>query len=252
MRIIRYLCLFLGVIGCGSTQTKPSTFDEDPKHALAVINQCADMMTDISGVLDTTLWRSDERVKLEQLFLRSKSGNLRIDTLSPIGQPLSTVVYDGGRLLILDHPNNQLLIGAANRDVMKKFLFVDLEPEALSTLLGGCMPFVNGTPSPVSWDANVGRSAFSLVNEALVTKIWFENLGDVRRVDLLKDAQTYTLRLGEYMQYGSHKRPQRLKFDDKSRSITIEFRFSDIQMLDQIPASSFLLSPPPGAEVRPL
>ena len=114
------------------------------------------------------------------------------------------------------------------------------------------MPFVTGAPSPVSWDANVGRSTFSLVNEALVTKIWFENLGDVRRVDLIKDEQTYSLRLGEYKQYGAHKRPQRLKFDDKSRAITIEFRFSDIRMLDQIPASSFLLSPPPGAEVRPL
>lgn len=250
--MIRYVWLFLGVMGCTSTHTKPSTFDEDPKGALAIIHQCTDMMTDISGVLETTLWRSNERVKLEQLFLRSKSGNLRIDTLSPIGQPLSTVIYDGGRLLILDHPNNQFLIGAANREVMKKFLFVDLEPEALSSLLGGCMPFVDGEPSAVSWDSKVGRSAFSLSSDSLITKIWFEKRGDVRRVDLVKGEHTYALRMGEYRHYGAHRRPQRLKFEDIHRSVTIEFRFSGIQALDQIPPSSFLLSPPPGAEVRPL
>ncbi len=250
--MIRYLWLVLGFVGCTSTHTKPSNFDDDPSRTLAVITQCQQMVSDISGVLETTIWRGEERLKLEQLFLRSKSGNLRIDTLSPVGQPLSTVVYDGGRLLILDHPNNQLLIGAASRDVMKQFLYVDLEPEALSSLLGGCIPFVDGRPSAIRWDPQTGRSVFSLTTDTLLTKIWFENTDEVRRVDLISGPRTYRLRLGKYETYSEHKRPTRLKFEDGSQNLTIEFRFSDIRTLDQIPVSSFLLSPPAGAEVRPL
>jgi outer membrane lipoprotein-sorting protein len=249
----RALCLLFVVIGCTSKYTKPSTFDADPTAILGALDECSKGFTEISGRIETTLWREGERIRLEQLFLRSKSGNLRLDTLSPIGQPLSTVVYDGGRLLILDHLNNQFMIGAANREAMKRFLYVDLEPDALSTLLGGCVPFTKGKPSPtVSWDSETNRSMLTLTADHYVTQLWFENGDEVRRVDLTSKGKVYRLLMGDYESTGQQKRANRLKFEDMAQNLTIEFRISELRTFDQIPPSSFLLSPPPGAKVQPL
>ena len=252
MTISRALWLLFVVFGCTSKHIKPAHFDADPSTIVNGLKQCAEGFTEISGRIETTLWRDGERIRLEQLFLRAKSGNLRLDTLSPIGQSLSTVVYDGGRLLILDHPHNEFFIGAANREVMKRFLYVDLDPDALSTLLGGCVPFTTGTPSQVSWDAETNRSTVTLTEGQQITQLWFENGDEVRRVDSKANGKVYRLLLGDYQSVGRQKRPNRLKFEDTTQDFTIEFRLSDLRTLEQIPASSFLLSPPPGAKVRPL
>ena len=96
--MLRLLLLCIVVFGCNKKHIKPDNFDKDPSDITKALGACADNMTDISGVLDTTIWRNGERLRIEQLFLRSKSGNLRIDSLSPSGQPVNTVVFDGGRL----------------------------------------------------------------------------------------------------------------------------------------------------------
>ena len=248
----RALWLLFVVFGCTSKHTKPAHFNVDPSAFLAGLEQCVEGFTDISGRIEMTLWRDGERIRLEQLFLRAQSGNLRLDTLSPVGQSLSTITYDGGRLLIIDHPNHQFLIGAANREVMKRYLYVDLDPDALSSLLGGCVPFTTGTPSRVSWDSELSRLTVTLTEDEQSTQFWFENENEVRRVDIKGNGKVYRLLLGDYESAGKHKRPNRLKFEDTTQNLTIEFRLSQLQTLDQIPASSFLLSPPPGAKVQPL
>ena len=80
--MLRLLLLCIVVFGCNKKHIKPDNFDKDPSNITKALGACADNMTDISGVLDTTIWRNGERLRIEQLFLRSKSGNLRIDSLS--------------------------------------------------------------------------------------------------------------------------------------------------------------------------
>ena len=140
MKCFVFICSLVLLLGCPSNYRKPSNFDEDPSTALTELKACKSEMFSTSGVLNTTTWRDEKRVKLEQLFIRSKEGNLRIDTLSPVGEPLSTLVYDGGRLLVYDQMANIFYIGTSSRAVIQRFLFVDIEPRDLSALLGGCMP----------------------------------------------------------------------------------------------------------------
>jgi len=209
-------------------------------------------MFSTSGVLTTTTWREGKRIKLDQLFIRSNAGNLRIDTLSPVGEPLSTLVYDGGRLLIYDQANNIFYIGSATQDVIQTFLLVDIEPNALSTLLGGCMPYTAGTPSKVSWAEDTGRHTFEVQSESHNIRLWYEAPYRIRRVDLRKSEQLYTLLLGNYESINGLSRPTRMKFMEAGSDLEIELSVSDLRKIDAISPSTFVLEPPAGVEVRTL
>ena len=102
VRFFIFLCSITVWMGCPSSHKKPSNFDESPSEVLSHLRSCENKMFTASGVINTTTWSNGKRIKLEQLFIRSTDGNLRIDTLSPVGQPLSTLVFDGGRLLVYD------------------------------------------------------------------------------------------------------------------------------------------------------
>ena len=251
--MLRLLLLCIVVFGCNKKHIKPDNFDKDPSNITKALGACADNMTDISGVLDTTIWRNGERLRIEQLFLRSKSGNLRIDSLSPSGQPVNTVVFDGGRLLILDQANHQFLMGPATRDVVQKYLYVNLSPDVLSSLLGGCTPVFSGKPSALSWDEETGRTTFSVNHGETNVYLWFEDKSDIRRIDFEESkGRTYRLLLGEYQTFQTQRRAGRLKFIDASQQLEIEFKIKEIESVSTIEHSSFLLEPPPGTEVRPL
>ena len=209
-------------------------------------------MFSTSGVLNTTTWRDGKRVKLDQLFIRSNAGNLRIDTLSPVGEPLSTLVYDGGRLLVYDQTNNIFYIGSATQDVIRTFLLVDIGPGALSTLLGGCMPYTDGTPSKITWAADTGRHTFDLKTETQKIRLWYEAPYRVRRIELRKSEQLYTLLLGHYESIQGLSRPTRMKFLEANSDLEIELSVRDLRKVDAIAPSTFILEPPAGAEVRTL
>ena len=160
LRVFCIVCLWFGLLGCPQQHKKPTHFDENADGVLNNLRACQSKMTALSGVLQTTTWREGERVRLEQLFLRSSEGNLRIDTLSPMGQPLSTVVFDGGKITVYDQNSGQFFVGSADRDVVKQFLFIDLPPDDLSMLLGGCSPFTYGVATPLTWEETTGRTIF--------------------------------------------------------------------------------------------
>lgn len=251
--MLRLLLLCIVMLGCNKKHIKPDNFDDDPSTLNKSLLACIDKMTNISGVLDTTIWRNGERLRIEQLFLRSQSGNLRIDSLSPSGQPVNTVVFDGGRLLILDQSNHQFLMGPATREVVQKYLYVNLSPDVLSSLLGGCTPVFTGKSSPLSWDEETGRTTFSVNSGESKVHLWFEGQSDIRRIDFTENQdRAYRLLLGDYQTFNAQRRPARLKFIDSSQQVEIEFKIKEIQSVPTIEHSSFLLEPPPGTEVRPL
>ena len=251
--MLRLLILCIVSFGCNKKHIKPDDFNTDPSEINTALTACADGMSDISGVLETTIWRNDERLRIEQLFLRSKSGNLRIDSLSPSGQPVNTVVFDGGRLLIFDQANHQFLMGPATREVIQEYLYINLSPDTLSSLLGGCTPVFKGTLSPLSWDEQTGRTAFTVSTDESNISIWFEDKHDVRRIEFKESKdRAYRLLLGDYRTFDSHRRPSRLKFIDDAKEVEIEFKVKEIQSVSTIEHSSFMLEPPPGTEVRPL
>ena len=239
-------------MGCPSTHRKPAGFNDDPTEILSHLARCPATMLAVSGVLQTDTWKDGQRIKLDQLFVRSAEGNLRIDTLSPVGQPLSTLVYDGGRLLVFDQSAGVFYVGSATREVIRKFLLVDIEPAALSILLGGCLPFTDGTPSRVSWDDTTGRYNVSLKRKNQDIQIWYEGEHLVRRLDLKESDRVYTLLLGDYQSVEGMLRPTRMKFVEKAAGLDIALSIRELRKLEQIGPETFMLEPPTGVEIRTL
>ena len=252
LRVFCIVCFWFGLLGCPQQHKKPTYFDENADGILNNLRACQSKMTALSGVLQTTTWREGERVRLEQLFLRSSEGNLRIDTLSPMGQPLSTVVFDGGKITVYDQNSRQFFVGSADREVVKQFLFIDLPPDDLSTLLGGCSPFTRGVATPLTWEETTGRIRFELSKEEETHTVWIENQTDVRKVEFRNQEAVSTLFMGAYATKAGHKRPMRFKFEDTNQNLEIEIKISELNILETIGGSPFTLTPPPGVEAQPL
>ena len=246
----RLLPLLL-TLACVSHFEKPTGFNEDPSSIIQRLSECERRQVNESGVLESTVWKEDERVRVEQLFLRSLDGRLRVDTLSPVGQPLNTIAFDGGRILILDHQNHVFRVGPAERSVLREHLFVDLEPVELSALIGGCVPFVSGRAQKLDWDSNSGRSILKLEETGRTITLALENNKRVRSVDIVTDSKHTRLLMGDY-RGTDFERPFRFKFIDDARSIHVEFTLSELKTMATLPSESFLISPPNGVRVEPL
>ena len=239
-------------MGCPSNYRKPADFTQDPSGIIAHIKTCESLTKSTSGILKTDTWRDGNRLKLEQMFIRSNTGALRIDTLSPVGQPLSTLVFDGGRLLIYDQVEPAFYMGSASRTVIQQFLMVDIEPDALSSLLGGCLPQFPGTPSAVTWDEASGRHSFSINDNHLSARIWYESGLKVRRVELTEPTRKYTLLMGDYKEVGGQYRPTRLKFIDQKTQLEVDLELEDLRTVETVSPQTFRLEPPAGLGVRML
>lgn len=239
-------------MGCPTNYRKPADFTQDSSGIIAHMKTCESLTKSTSGILKTDTWRDGNRLKLEQMFIRSSAGALRVDTLSPIGQPLSTLVFDGGRLLIYDQVEPAFYMGSASRTVIQQFLMVDIEPNALSSLLGGCLPQFPGTPSEVTWDEASGRHRFSIKDDHRTVQIWYESGLKVRRVELMEPTRQYTLLMGDYEEVGQQVRPTRLKFIDQKTQIEVDLALKDLRTLETVPSQTFKLELPAGLEVRML
>ena len=252
MRFILLTCSIFVWMGCPTNYRKPADFTQDPSDIMAHMKTCESLTKSTSGILKTDTWRDGNRLKLEQMFIRANTGALRIDTLSPIGQPLSTLVFDGGRLLIYDQTEPAFYMGSASRTVIQQFLMVDIEPNALSSLLGGCLPQFPGIPSEVTWDEASGRHSFSITDAHKAVRIWYESGLKVRRVELTEQTRQYTLLMGNYKKIGEQIRPTKLKFIDQKTQLEVDLDLKDLRTLENVSPQTFMLEPPAGLEVRML
>lgn len=241
--------------GCpGPQYAQPDDFEADPAPLLAAVERRADAISSLTGELAIEAWQADERVRLRQLVAVDSTGRVRIDALSPFGQPLSTLVSDGSRLMIYDLENKTFRIGAATPENMARLLPIELEPEALSALLRGAVPVIEHARSTVTWNGDEGSYRLELEKGARRQRIEFEP--EALRVVRLAmwDARglRYRARLGDYTGEGDAVIPKRMRFEAPAAEVRIDLRVVEYTLDPELPAEAFVLEPPRGVRVEAL
>lgn len=241
--------------GCpGPQHARPDDFSADPAPLLAAVERRASAIKSLTGELSIEAWRGDERIRLKQLVAVDSTGRVRIDALSPFGQPLSTLVSDGSRLMIYDLEKKTFRIGAATPENMARLLPIELEPDALSALLRGSVPLIAHDRATVSWNADEGsyrleleagsrRQRIEFEPAALrVVRLWMWDAGGLR----------YRARFGDYTGEGDAVIPQRMRFEAPDDDVRIDLRVVDHALDPELPAAAFELEAPRGVRVEAL
>ncbi len=229
--------------GCGGSVPKPENFTEDAEVILQPIADRA--VESLSAELHLDAWQGGERVKFQQLIAVQKPDHLRIDSLSPFGQPLSTLVSDGETISIYSQKDRKFYSGAATPQNLARLLPIQMHPSELSALLRAEIPIIDYQTAQVSWDSDAGRTVVVLQNQSEQQILRIEPKRQLVTQSEVKtqNALRYRAQLGDYSS-DAKPFPRRMRLESGDFKVEIEVKDHriDIELADE----TFELYPPKG------
>ncbi|MEZ4466588.1 MAG: hypothetical protein R3F43_19600 [bacterium] len=254
VRLLPLALLALVLAGCPDKFRRPDDFSADPAPLLAGIARRQAAVASLTGQLHLEVWQRGERVRLRQLVAVRQPDRLRIDSLSPFDQPLSTLVSDGTVLALYSLEEKRFWRGAASPRNLSRLVPIAMAPESLASLLRGTMPVIRHRAAVVAWDGENGWYQLDLEGEnGRRQRISFEP--EALRVTAARewvgDALQYKARLGDYSNDGDTAVPRRMLLEAPADDIRIDVEVVDHRVNPTLPDAAFELEALRGIEVEP-
>ena len=252
MRILVYVLALTWLIGCGGRHPQPASFSPDPQPFVDLLTERDGAIKSLTAELAVELWRGDERLRFAQMIAVDEAGRLRIDALSPMGTPISTLVSDGGRLMLYAVSEKRFYIGESSSENLSRLLPVAMAPIELSMLLRGAIPRIEAEANSLVWDATVGAYALVLEGAAGRQRIEFDAKSrDVHRLQRWsEDVLRYDVRFAKYEGQGSARIPKRINLRVPTAAIEIDLDVKNHRLNPDLPLETFQLKPPRGVVIQ--
>jgi len=110
---------------------------EEARRAVALLAERWHAFADLRTLADIRIERAGERRQLTGVLLARAPASVRVEALSPLGQPLLLAVIHDGRLVAYDATANSALVGPATADTAAKLLSLPFDPDDLVGVLAG-------------------------------------------------------------------------------------------------------------------
>ena len=118
----------------------PQPGTPDARKMLKSIQQKFDMLGQFKGISRFTQENADIRLSGRAAFGVAPPDRLRVDILSPFGQPLVRLAYNGQHIFMYSGADDKFRSGVATRSKMKNAFGVPMSIQELGQILGGCTP----------------------------------------------------------------------------------------------------------------
>jgi hypothetical protein len=180
-----------------------------------------------------------------------RPGSLRIEALTPLGDPAAVLVADRGNFALLDLRNNVFYRGPASPENLSRLIPAPLRAEELAALITGAIPELPGaTPGSARRDGDGYRlllTAGALSQEvALGADL---RLGEVRRLGA-RGELLWSVGLDEHDGGSGAQVPQLIHLDAPGGKTTVDLRLRNLIAGKPPPAGAFQLGVPPGMRVE--
>ena len=214
----------------------------------------AQSVRSLSGELALDVWKKSDRIKFKQFLATDAQGRLRLEVISPFGQPITTLVSDGTRLMIYAADEKRFMMGAATPENMARLMPVNMSPSELSTLLRGSVPLIKYTSAKLDWNSDKGRYVLRLGDGERTQELQLEP--EFLRVTQLETRQgetiVYRARFGQYSGTGMAVIPKRILFEIPQSELRADLEVVEFTLDPDLPESAFTLEPPRGIPVEPI
>ena len=252
------LCLTLPLlVSCGGRYARPDDFSDDPARMHKALEERRAQVSALSGELSLEIWEADKRVRARQLFATLPPHRLRVDTLSPFEQPISTLIINEARLALHELNQRRFRVGEPTAEHLGKLSRIHLDPAALATALSGQPPLIQSQGGALQWDADRGLYLLTLTSErspiADREELWIKPSDQtVVELRLYRHHQLEVkLQLTEYTS-DEPKLPQRMRFTLPSRDVRVEVKLKDYALNPDLPSEAFVITSPPGLSPEPI
>ncbi len=252
MRFVLQTIVLVFIAGCGGRQSQPADFNPDPSPFIQRIKERNEAIKSLTAELTVELWKGTDRLRFSQMVAVDSSQRLRIDALSPMGSPISTMVSDGGRLMLYAVSEKRFFIGESSPENLAQLLPVPLDPSELSMLLRGAIPLMDADESLVEWDSDAGQPVLVRVGQTGRQKISFHSTGgqvlQIRRWN--GEALSYDVRFARYEGKAPLEVPRRIRLKVPRGKIEVDMTVKNHRLNIDLPLETFQLKPPRGVVVQ--
>jgi outer membrane biogenesis lipoprotein LolB len=193
-----------------------------------------------------------------------KPDSLRIEALTPLGDPAAVLIAHEGRFALLDLRNHVFYRGPSTPENLSRLLPAPLRDDELVALFTGGIPeLVGAEPVEVRRDGDDVRLVLSTVPPGAAEQRGYQQevlLGyDLRVKEVLRSALEgggprllWTVRLDNYDDSSGQQVPLLLHLSVPAQRTEVDLRLHDLLVGLPPPSSAFALLPPPGVAIREL
>ena len=180
-----------------------------------------------------------------------RPASLRIEALTPMGDPAAVLVADQGRFALLDLRSNVFYRGPATPENLSRLIPVPLRDEELVSLITGDVPDLPGSrPSSAAREGDGYR--LELVAPRMRQEVTLG--GDLRVVQVRRfddaDKLLWSVGLDEHDDSSGAQVPRLLHLEAPSARIKVDLRLRNVLSGKPPPSGAFLLGVPPGMRVE--
>lgn len=209
-------------------------------------------LNDLKSFVHATVETKGRKRSLRQALLVRRTENLRIDTLSLLGQPLGVYIFNGQnakgqRSVLYDTRRNRIFLGIEVREMLGRTLGIKLNLEEYVSIFSGNIPHLK----------SLKMTGGTLDREGTVYRLTGVDPADKSRMEIEVDAYTLlpnkvsrTLPDGEvihiqwqdYRVVADREFPHRIVIEFPSRDARLTLTYNDPVINAGIPDESFQLS----------
>jgi len=200
---------------------------------------------------------SDETFSAKELIIAQRPGSLRLETLTPLGQPGFYAAIDGKDLFLFSPSENTYYHGGATPHNLGLIFPLNLGIEQVVSIFLGSVPLIDYDADhllcTVKDDGYVIRL---MTKDESTTQVLTLSREDLRVVasETYRDGEGLTLSIDyrDYEMIGEVNFPREITVflpPDKTR---VRINYKKVEFLSEIDSSLFRLSVPQGAAIVPL
>lgn len=232
--------------GCSAAPPRQPVGDE-VRRALDLLDERRREFVDLRALADVVVQRGGEPVvRFTGVLLAKAPDSMRLEALSPLGQPLLLVVVHEGRLTAYDVAKNEARVGPATAETIGQEIGLPLEPDDLVAVLAG-----RATPPPDLRVAELlppdgGGPSLNLIGGAQRRRVWVDlQTGAVRQVEIGGGRLPVTI---TYRRDG--ETPRGFDFSAGREYVTGSVIYRNVMLGGGIDPERFTLSLPKGAKIQ--
>jgi outer membrane lipoprotein-sorting protein len=179
------LLLLLAVLAGCATAPPRRPVEGDARRALDLLDERLRAFTDLRTLADVEVRKGNERQRLTGVLLVKGPDSMRLEALSPFGQPYFLVVVHEGRLTAYDAAKNEARVGPATAETISQVLGLPLDADDLVAVLAGrALPPRDLRVAELLAPDSAGPS-LSLVGGVQRQRVWMDlRTGEVRQVEI--------------------------------------------------------------------
>jgi len=212
------------------------------------------LLKGLKGLVQIRFSSPEKKFIGQQVLLVRRPGYLRVESLSPLGNPIFYLVTDGSEMTLYDPGENRYYHGPFTATSLSSSLPVDLNPEEIVAFLLGGLPRKAYEKLSVRAEPKEGLWVMDLVSPSRTERqtLWVHpQTLHILRAEFHRPGVSYHLAFSDFRRLQGVMFPRHMQLTSPPKKLQISMEFQETELNPEWNAQDFHLSVPKGATVIP-